>query len=160
MSEKMTPGMRAQVLRLVAPYLVNDMLFRAQAEADRIEAEAFRDEAARREAGETRPLSAATPEIRALGKWLADKLQDDDWNNCEPHLIKVGAAIEALRARVKALEGVLDKYRAGIVTHVQMTGPVFGGTNSRQLKIAFEADQALAAGGTEADERAKGGRNG
>ena len=67
-----------------------------------------------------------------------------------PLCVEAAAAIEALRARVKALEGVLDKYRAGIVTHVQMTGPVFGGTNSRQLKIAFEADQALAAGGTDA----------
>jgi hypothetical protein len=53
-TDKLSAGQRAEVLRLVAPYLVNNELFRAQAHADRIEAEAFRDEAARRERAETR----------------------------------------------------------------------------------------------------------
>lgn len=55
MTDRLTPGMRAQILRLVAPYLVNDTLFHAQAEAERIEAEAFREEAARREAEASNP---------------------------------------------------------------------------------------------------------
>lgn len=95
-----------------------------------------------------REIARTSGDLERIIQWVSDAGQGYT-ESAETTLSKEMDARKSAEARVAALEGLLDKYRAGIVTHVQMTGPVFGGTNSRQLKIAFEADQALAAGGAD-----------
>lgn len=102
-------------------------------------------EAARREAEADAPPPPApdvAPEYVAQARACAEA--NGPKLAMQAHIINLTDAIEALRARVAALEGAL-RWAKGYVPRV------------RGAEII---DQALAAGGAEADERAKGGHHG